>query len=144
MTRVLIVDDDFDFASLIRLALKSCGYEVSIALNGARALAAQRANPADVVLTDIFMPEMDGIETIVALRKEFPATGIIAMTAGSRVGHVDYLRVARTLGADQCLKKPFEVDELLAAVREAAVAGGAASSAQNRRRLGLSASRAEQ
>lgn len=118
MTRILIIDDDFDLASIIRVALENYGFEVSIARNGQRALAAQRSCPADVVVTDIFMPEMDGIETIAALQKEFPRTGIIVMSAGSKAGQLDYLRVARMLGAAKCLRKPFDLAELIAAVGE--------------------------
>lgn len=114
--RILIIEDDFDLASIIRVALETCGYDVSIATNGRRALALQRARPADIVVTDIFMPEMDGIETIEALQKEFPRIPIIVMSAGAKAGQVDYLRVARMLGAAKCLRKPFDLADLIAAV----------------------------
>lgn len=122
MNRVLIVDDNLDLAAMMRAALEACGLEVMIAGDGRRALAMQRAAPADIVVTDIFMPEMDGIETIAALKEEFPRTAIIAMTAGSKVGKVDYPRVACVVGASACLKKPFHASELIAAVRDALVA----------------------
>src|SRR3989442_9061824 len=72
MMRVLVIEDNEDFRKLALMWFQSCGIEVEGAANGAQGLALQRARPADVIVTDIFMPEMEGIETIHDLRKEFP------------------------------------------------------------------------
>src|SRR5437762_5778047 len=69
--RILLADDNQDVRESTRLVLEQAGYEVEAVANGARALEAQRARPADVLITDIFMPEKDGIETIAAFRSEF-------------------------------------------------------------------------
>jgi len=116
--RVLIVDDDPGVRNFLQMVLEVEGYEVAYAADGKQALAAQRQNPAAVVVTDIFMPEAEGIETIVKLREEFPETGIIVMSGGGSRGSADYLALARELGAAKALKKPFAPQELIDAVRE--------------------------
>lgn len=116
-TRILVVDDRPDVLGFMRAALEREGYQVEVAENGRRALALQRAHPADVLITDIFMPEADGLETIARFRAEYPSTRIIAMSAGAVRLHQDYLRVAGQIGADAVLPKPFGVDELLRVVR---------------------------
>jgi CheY-like chemotaxis protein len=78
----------------------------------------QRARPADVIITDIFMPEKDGIETIHELRREFPSVQIIAMTGRESLTDFDAFEVARELGAAKTFKKPFKLDDLVAAVNE--------------------------
>jgi DNA-binding response OmpR family regulator len=98
--------------------LESEGFTVSVAADGEEALRLQRDLPAAVVITDIFMPGKEGIETIFELRKQFPQTKIIVMSGGSRAKGMDYLSVARELGAVKALKKPFAPDELIDAVRE--------------------------
>lgn len=116
MTRLLIIDDDEELRSLIKEGLRAAGFDVVDAPNGKAGLALQRAHAADLVITDIFMPGQEGLETIYALRREFPAARVIAISGGGyRMKH-DYLEVARDLGADACLRKPFEVRELLEAV----------------------------
>jgi len=78
--RVLVIEDNEDFRKLALMWFQSYGIEVEGAANGAQGLALQRARPADVIVTDIFMPEMEGIETIHDLRREFPEAKIIAMS----------------------------------------------------------------
>jgi DNA-binding response OmpR family regulator len=112
--RVLIIEDNADLRDYLRLALESQDYEVLTARNGQEALGYLNGHPVDVVLTDLFMPEMDGIETIARLRKQFPDIRVVAMSG--RPG-VDYLSVARELGVACTLRKPFEIDELLAALK---------------------------
>ncbi|HEX6265415.1 MAG TPA: response regulator, partial [Burkholderiales bacterium] len=92
--------------------------EAEGASNGARGLELQRARPADVIITDIFMPEKDGIETIQELRREFPGVQIIAMTGRESLTDFDAFEVARELGAVKTFKKPFKLDDLVAAVNE--------------------------
>ena len=117
--RILVVDDDADTRESLKVLLETAGYEVEVAPNGARALRLQRSRAADAVVTDIFMPIADGIETIRELRAEFPGVRIIAVSAGGRsVGNETYLAVALAAGADAVLRKPMDFDELLAMVKK--------------------------
>ena len=118
--RVLIVDDDAGVRNFLRMLLELEGYEVVTVGNGNEALEAQRQDPAAVVLTDIFMPEAEGMETIVQLRKEFPQARIIVMSGGGSYRGTDYLKLARELGAAKTLKKPFAPQDLIDAMREVA------------------------
>lgn len=114
--RILVVDDRPDILGFICLELQREGYAVRTADNGREALERQREQPADVMLVDIFMPEMDGIETIDKVRAQWPGTRIVAMSSGAR-GMQDYLKVAKDIGADATLSKPFGGDELLRVVK---------------------------
>ena len=116
--RVLVIDDDEDFRTLVLRWFRSCGIEADGAANGAQGLALQRAQPAAVIVTDIFMPEKEGIETIQDLRREFPDAKIIAMTGRESLTDYDVFQVARELGAVKTLKKPFKLDDLVAVVKE--------------------------
>jgi two-component system response regulator MprA len=117
--RILIVDDDADTRESLKVLLETAGYEVEVAPNGSRALRLQHSRPADAVVTDIFMPVADGIETIRGLRTEFPDVRIIAVSAGGRsVGNETYLAVALAAGADAVLRKPMDFDELLAMLKK--------------------------
>ena len=113
MTRVLVVDDDADFRSMLKSALELAGYEVDVARDGHAAILAQRVSPADILVTDLFMPEKDGFEAIEAFRDEYPATKIIAVSGGARLMKTDYLAAAGMIGADAALQKPFEMETLL-------------------------------
>jgi len=113
--RVLVIEDNDGLRDYLRVALETQEYEVLTARDGQEALGYLNGHPVDVVLTDIFMPEMDGIEIIAALRKQFPGIRVIAMSG--RPG-VDYLSVARELGVTRTLRKPFELNELLAALKD--------------------------
>lgn len=117
MRNVLIADDDSSLRSALKLALEGNGYEVRVAANGAEALALQRKTPADVLLTDIFMPESDGFEAIDAFRRAFPATKIIAMSGDAKRAKHEYLSAARLIGVDATLKKPFQLGALLHMLR---------------------------
>ena len=112
--RVLVIEDNADLRDYLRLALRGEGYEVLTARNGREALGMIDGQGLDAVITDLFMPEMDGIETITALRRKLPGVRVVAMSG--RPG-VDYLTVARELGVAHTLRKPFELDELLSALK---------------------------
>jgi DNA-binding response OmpR family regulator len=115
--RILIAEDNEDLRAFIKLALEQAGYEVELAGDGRRALALQRGRGADVLITDLFMPERDGFETIDCFRREFPSVKIIAMSGGGDLSKKhDYLSTAGLLGVDAVLRKPFELDELLKTV----------------------------
>ena len=122
LARVLVIDDNSDIREMIRTVLVHAGYEVTLAADGGKGLEAQRQEASDLAITDIFMPQQDGIETIGLLKKEFPHTPIIAMSGGAkfvtRQTSVDYLATAHKFGADRLLRKPFDIDELLKVVQE--------------------------
>jgi CheY-like chemotaxis protein len=111
--KLLVVDDDADMRLTLKLALELAGYAVNVAANGREALEAQRHAPADVLITDIFMPDADGFEAIDAFRKEFPRTKIIVVSGGAQFSKRDYLPDAELIGVDATLQKPFDVDTLL-------------------------------
>ena len=115
--RILLVDDDADLRAMLRAALQLAGYSVEVARNGRAALATQRHSPADILITDIFMPESDGFETIDGFRRNFPSTKIIAISGGAPVMKTNYLDAAGLIGVDASLQKPFEMDELLNLLR---------------------------
>lgn len=112
--RVLVIEDNADLRDYLRQALELQGYDVLSARNGKEALGMLDGQELDAVVTDLFMPEMDGIETIAALRRKRPAVRVVAMSG--RPG-VDYLTVARELGVTKTLRKPFEIDALLQALQ---------------------------
>lgn len=119
--RVLVIDDDADVRAFVQSLLEGEGFEVALAADGREGLELQRKQPAEVVVTDIFMPGKEGMETIFELRQEFPHAGIIVMSGGpsKRKGPgLDYLSLALQLGAVKSLEKPFATQDLIDAVRE--------------------------
>lgn len=113
MPRILVIDDNDAFRSTICLWLKRHGYEVLEASNGKTGLQILSSSGPDVMLTDILMPEQDGLETIQAVRKKLPALKIIAMSGGMLDGRIDFLPLASKFGADHVMPKPFSGSELL-------------------------------
>lgn len=116
--RVLVIEDDTDFRTLALRWFRSYGIDAEGAANGAEGLARQRARPASVVVTDIFMPEMEGIETIHDLCREFPQVKVIAMSGRDPRMKFDVFQVAQQIGAVRTFKKPFRFEDLIAAVNE--------------------------
>jgi CheY-like chemotaxis protein len=117
MTRILVIDDDPLVRATVRTILDGAGYGIALASDGQDGLAEFRRERADLVITDIVMPEMEGIETIRQLRSLDPKLPILAISGGGRGIPLDYLRMAQELGASDALSKPFEADELLDAVK---------------------------
>ena len=111
--------------SFVKLVLERAGFEARVAADGQRALDLQREHPADVLITDIFMPESDGIELIARFKSGFPQVKIIAMSGGGRVFKKDYLPVAKAIGADGVLQKPFAAKALLTMLQDLAATGRA-------------------
>jgi CheY-like chemotaxis protein len=117
--KLLVVDDNADTRESMKLLLERAGHEVELAQNGARAVEMQRETSAEILITDIFMPELDGLETIARFKREFPAVKIIAMTGGGvRFDRENYLLSADVAGADVVLRKPFEKSALMQALRQ--------------------------
>ena len=117
-TSVLIVDDNADMRSFVKIVLERAGFEAQVAADGQGALDLQRAHPVDVLITDIFMPERDGIELIHQFKCAFPQVKIIAMSGGGRISRTDYLSFAADIGADLVLRKPFAADTLLSLLQD--------------------------
>ncbi len=118
MATVLVIEDDQEVRDYLVAVLGRAGHEVSAAANGRDGVAAFHDHPTQVVITDIIMPEKDGIETILDLRREHPQLKVIAISGGGRSTPENYLHSARLLGADRAIRKPFKNEEILAAVRE--------------------------
>jgi DNA-binding response OmpR family regulator len=114
---VLIIEDDVGMRVLLVTLLEANGFRVLTAGNGLRAMQVLRESAPRVVLTDILMPEQDGMETIRAVRRAHPDVKIIAMSGGGYIDKMDYLRFARMLGADATISKPADIDELVQLVR---------------------------
>jgi CheY-like chemotaxis protein len=120
--KVLVIDDDSLVRRTISRILQHGGYEVMLAEDGAKGVAKFRSERPDLVITDIIMPEQEGIETIIQLLRDNPAARIIAVSGGGRLGSMDFLTVANKLGAAASLRKPFEPAELLGCVERALAA----------------------
>ncbi len=118
MGRVILVDDDLEVRRVYRIALERAHHEVIDAADGKEALSLLKKSAVDLVVTDILMPEMDGIETIGELKKVAPDLKIIAMSGGGRLGADYYLDLAAKLGASRVLSKPIRPVELTTAVSE--------------------------
>ena len=118
MARILIIDDHTPTRHMLRQALERAGYEVVEATDGRAGIQLQHATLADVIITDILMPEQEGLETIRELRRDFPTTKIIAISGGGQLGNYNFLTIAEHLGARRVLQKPFGLREMLDAVEE--------------------------
>jgi len=114
MARILVIDDAPDMRALLEQTLQSAGHEVALAADGREGMQQFRANSADLVLTDLYMPNQEGLESIILLRKESPAVRIIAMCGKPTA--MPMLTAAQRLGAVAVLQKPFATDELLSVV----------------------------
>lgn len=119
MKKVIIIDDDKQVRELFEQVLVVKGrYKVVLAHNGETGLKLFHESPADLLITDIFMPKKNGFEVINELKHDFPETKIIAISGGDLIGPEDYTHTARQLGADCTLKKPFKMKEILNSVRD--------------------------
>jgi CheY-like chemotaxis protein len=118
MSRILVIDDNLSVREAVCELLQQVGYETIAADNGRFAAHIHRSDPVDLIITDLFMPDTDGLEIIEQFRREFPAIKIIAVSGGGRHGLVDLLAVAKNMGAQRVLVKPFSREEILSAVQE--------------------------
>lgn len=118
MATILVIDDDQEVRDFLVAVLERAGHEVTTAGNGRDGVAMFREHAVQVVITDIIMPEKDGIETILDLRREHPDLKVIAISGGGRTTPENYLHSARLLGADRAMRKPFKNEEILRAIEE--------------------------
>jgi len=117
MRKILIMDDDEQLLAALVRAVEMAGFAVSSAPNGREGQRLLDKQPFDLVVTDLIMPEKEGMETISYITKHFPAMKIIAISGGGRIGPETYLPAALELGADRVLTKPFPLEALTAAIR---------------------------
>ena len=118
VSRILVIDDNRDMRDLMRVVLEGAGYTVVLADDGDAGLEAQRHAPAEVVVTDIFMPNCNGFETLERLRSGYPDAKVLVVSGGgARARGPGYLFTAREIGAHAVLAKPFDNEALLGAVR---------------------------
>lgn len=117
MVRILLVDDDDALRAVLRRALERAGYMVFEAFDGRAALRVIAEGPVALVITDLVMPDMEGLELIRSLRCSHPTLPVIVISGGTRPGMEDYLPVAKLLGVASILTKPFELPQFIDAVR---------------------------
>lgn len=115
---ILVVDDDATLRGLLQRALENAGYRVIAVADGKAAKRQVTEIPVDLVVTDVYMPEGDGVDLVIHLRRVLPVLPVIAMSASYRGGFDPMLRVVRNLGVRRTLEKPFTLQLLLEAVRE--------------------------
>jgi DNA-binding response OmpR family regulator len=117
MARILVIDDEPDTRAVLELILKAAGYEVILAADGREGVMRHRTSPADLVITDLYMPIQDGFATIRELRWRFPTLAIIGMSGRTDTGTM--LSIAQNVADVRVLRKPFLPNELIAAVERA-------------------------
>ena len=117
MAKILIVDDEPIMRDMLTQMLLQDHHEVLMAENGEQGCAIYREEQPELIITDIVMPEKNGLEMLMDLKKEFPELRVIAISGGGGItGAFDYLPVAKLVGADQILKKPFGIKEIRDAI----------------------------
>jgi CheY-like chemotaxis protein len=121
LSAILLVDDDGVFRAAICRALRGAGHAVEEAANGKQALTFIAAETPDILITDILMPDTDGIELTTAVKLAHPGVRILAISGRRQMGAIDLLTLASMLGADATLAKPFAPEQLLETI--AALAG---------------------
>jgi len=118
MASILLVDDDEQLRPMLKMVLERAGHVVNEAGNGKEALVSYGRQQTELVVTDLVMPDKEGLETIMELRRTYPDLKIIAMSGGGRTGAANYLELAVKFGANHILNKPFSNQELLDGVQK--------------------------
>jgi DNA-binding response OmpR family regulator len=116
MAKILVLDDEASIVLMIKKMLEKAGHEVDMALNGKDGMILFEQNKPDLLITDIIMPEKEGLETIFELRQKYPDLKIIAISGGGRISPEGYLPGAKLLGADMVFQKPLDQKEFVQAV----------------------------
>ena len=118
MQRILIIDDDHHILLMIKKMLERAGFEVELASNGNEGLELFKRLQVDLVITDIIMPEKEGLETIREMKRLRADLKIIAMSGGGKVSSDNYLNMAKIFGASRIISKPFSQKQMVSAVQE--------------------------
>jgi DNA-binding response OmpR family regulator len=124
MARILLIEDDSNVRTLLYLTLTNFGHMVTEACDGKKGLEVFKSSDFDLVITDIVMPEKEGLEVMMKMRKKQPAQKIIAISGGGLHNAEHYLHTAKLLGAARVLAKPFSTETLMAAINEQLSGGG--------------------
>lgn len=118
MARILVIDDDVKICSVFERCLSRCDHVVEVASDGRDGLRMLEAGPPDLVITDIMMPVVDGLEIIMTVREKYPHVKVIAVSGGMHDMPMDFLTLAKKFGADGVLHKPVLLNGLIEAVNE--------------------------
>ncbi len=118
MKRILIIDDEPHILLMLKKMLERSGYEIDLASNGDEGLRLFKNKPSDLVITDIIMPEKEGLETIRGMKKLQPELKIIAMSGGGKISADNYLETAKIFGASSIIEKPFSQQDMISSVKE--------------------------
>jgi len=118
MKKILVVDDDDLIRDLIYEILEPNGYQILLADNGNKALEILDREEVDLIITDIIMPDKEGIETIIDIKKKLPRAKIIAMSGGGQLDANSYLSIAKKLGVKATITKPFDPAKLIRTIEE--------------------------
>lgn len=117
MSGILIVEDEKEIREMLKISLKRHKYTVLEAVDGKDAILHFKPSMTDLVITDLIMPDEDGLKVIMKLRELKPSIKIIAISGGGKVGPGSYLNLAKALGADAVFSKPFSINELIAKIK---------------------------
>jgi CheY-like chemotaxis protein len=118
MASILLVDDNDEFRTMLSKVLTRAGFQVQEASDGRQAIELYGIHPSDLVITDLVMPEKEGLETIMEFKRLYAGSKIIAISGEERIGPQASLQVAKALGAQRVLAKPFSDRDILEAVSE--------------------------
>jgi len=125
MQKILIIDDEPHILMMLKKMMEKAGYETDLAANGKEGMEIFQKSPSDLVITDIIMPEKEGLETIREMKRIHPELKIIAMSGGGKISAENYLETARIFGATRIIQKPFTQNDMVSAVKELMDSGSA-------------------
>ncbi|MCK9331353.1 MAG: response regulator [Candidatus Cloacimonetes bacterium] len=111
LKKILIVDDEKQINNILSRYLRK-NYQVSISENGLQALSLLKKETFNLIIMDVIMPEKEGIETLIEIKNTYPNIKIIMMSGGGKIGPQSYLKIAKAVGADEVIEKPFELSDL--------------------------------
>ncbi|MFO7933693.1 MAG: response regulator [Bacteroidales bacterium] len=123
MQKILIIDDEPHILMMLKKMMEKAGYDIDLASNGHEGMKLFQKSPSDLVITDIIMPEKEGLETIREMKRIQPELKIIAMSGGGKISAENYLETASIFGANRVIQKPFTQKEMVTAVNELMAAG---------------------
>lgn len=123
MALILVTDDDNEFRATLRELLEGDGHTVLEAADGGIALQLLATNQVDLLTLDIVMPEKDGLETMMAIRKKHAGLKVLVISGGGRIDAMDYLKHARLMGAAATMLKPFKREQLTVTLRTLGIEG---------------------
>jgi CheY-like chemotaxis protein len=118
MAGILVVEDDNELREMIRISLARRKFTVLEAVDGKEAIQRFKPSITDLVVTDLIMPEEDGLKVIMKLKEMKPSLKVIAISGGGKAGPASYLNLAKALGADMVYSKPFSINDMIYKIEE--------------------------